>query len=90
MFRKAKLLEKALIILGVVKWIRFTSISYMPQCCQEMSQVNKMYFTRCCKYSFPCYLQVYLAVIRKKKFQCNLYIWLMALFPKMVALWISS
>lgn len=38
-----------------------------------MSKVNKMYFCWMLLTEFPCCLQVYLAVIMEKLFQCNLH-----------------
>lgn len=74
MFRKAELWAKPLIIFGAVKCITFTSTSYIPQGCQEMSEVNKMYFHWLLQTQLSLLLASLSCCKMEKLFQCNLHI----------------
>lgn len=74
MFRKAELWEKTLIKFGAVKCTRFTSTSYIPQGCQGMSKVNKMYFHWTSQTQLSLLLASLSCCDMETLFQCNLHI----------------
>lgn len=61
---------------------------YIPQGCQGMSEVNKMCFHWTLQVQLS--LKVYFAVIWKNYFNATYTFWLVLLFSKIFALWISS